>query len=120
METETNFKIYNTLQQLETRFSWRWKWSSSRICYRGPGGSIANGTITNINIAPGTITGGPGGNIGTGTVTGGPGGNIAANTITAGELAPGAAAANINSGPAGSINSSQISGGPFYLLQEVL
>ncbi len=38
---------------------------------------------------------------------------IAANTITAGELAPGAAAANINSGPAGSINSSQISGGPF-------
>ncbi len=113
METETNFKIYNTLQQLEQGSLGGGSGPPPGSVTGGPGGSIANGTITNINIAPGTITGGPGGNIGTGTVTGGPGGNIAANTITAGELAPGAAAANINSGPAGSINSSQISGGPF-------
>jgi hypothetical protein len=82
----------------------------------GPGGSIANNTITNVNIVPGTITGGVGGNIGAGTVTGGPGGNIAAGTIDNTNLAPGAAAANINAGPAGAINSSQIAGGPFLPL----
>ncbi len=85
-----------------------------------PDGSIANGTITNINIAPGTITGGPGGNIGTGTVTGGPGGNIAANTITAGELAPGAAAANIILVPLDLLILLKFQEDRFYLLQEVL
>ncbi len=81
METETNFKIYNTLQQLEQGSLGGGSGPPPGSVTGGPGGSIANGTITNINIAPGTITGGPGGNIGTGTVTGGPGGNIAANTI---------------------------------------
>ncbi len=121
METETNFKIYNTLQQLEQGSLGGGSGPPPGSVTGGPGGSIANGTITNINIAPGTITGGPGGNIGTGTVTGGPGGNIAANTITAGELAPGAAAANINSGPLGSINVfSNFRRTVFILLQEVL
>ncbi|ADO00382.1 hypothetical protein WIV_gp039 [Wiseana iridescent virus] len=42
--------------------------------------------------------------------------SIVNNSITNTQLAPGAAAANINAGPAGSINSSQIAGGPFLLL----
>ncbi len=119
METETNFKIYNTLQQLEQGSL-------------GGGSGPPPGSVPVVpevvlqwnnykyNIAPGTITGGPGGNIGTGTVTGGPGGNIAANTITAGELAPGAAAANINSGPLDLLILLKFQEDRFYLLQEVL
>ncbi|AAB94468.1 159L [Invertebrate iridescent virus Kaz2018] len=110
METETNFKIYNPLQQLEQGSIGGGSGSiPAGSVTGGAGGSIANATITNINIAAGTITGGSGGNIAAGTITGGSGGNIAPNTITAGELAAGAAAANINSGPAGAVNGSKVS-----------
>lgn len=45
-----------------------------------------------------------------------PGSSIQSGTITNTQLAPGAAAANVNAGPAGAINASQISGGPFLPL----
>ncbi|CCV01773.1 hypothetical protein IIV22_096L [Invertebrate iridescent virus 22] len=45
-----------------------------------------------------------------------PGTSIVNNSITNTQLAPGAAAANINAGPDGSILPSKISGGPFLLL----
>ncbi|ADO00357.1 hypothetical protein WIV_gp014 [Wiseana iridescent virus] len=45
-----------------------------------------------------------------------PGTSITNNSITNTQLAPGAAAANINAGPPGAINASQIAGGPFLPL----
>ncbi len=51
METETNFKIYNTLQQLEQGSLGGGSGPPPGSVTGGPGGSIANGTITNINIA---------------------------------------------------------------------
>ncbi len=48
METETNFKIYNTLQQLEQGSLGGGSGPPPGSVTGGPGGSIANGTITNI------------------------------------------------------------------------
>jgi hypothetical protein len=45
-----------------------------------------------------------------------PGTSITNNSITNTQLAPGAAADNINAGPDGAINPAKISGGPFLLL----
>ena len=48
--------------------------------------TIANGSILNVDIAPGTVTGGLGGNLAVGTVTGGPSSNLTLNTIDSGNI----------------------------------
>jgi hypothetical protein len=104
--TTINFAIDNPLVTLEQDAGLG---PSPGTVTGGPGGSIANNTITSINLAPGAAVG----NLTPNSV---PGADIINNSITNTQLAPGAAAANINAGPAGSINSSQIAGGPFLPL----